>query len=89
MLLEANSKLLYIVIYKDGSVTREHIGCGFSAKQSEKTVHGDSDARTVTVLSLTLLVKAAALCGLQQLNFQWHKDNNNNNKSNLYDAIRH
>ena len=44
MLVEANSKPHDIVIYTDGSVTRDRSGWGFTVKQGGRTVHEDSGA---------------------------------------------
>ena len=57
MLVEANSKPHDIVIYTDGSVTRDRSGRGFTVKQGGRTVHEDSGAHGVTS-SLTMEVEA-------------------------------
>ena len=44
MLVEANSKPYDIVIYTDGSVTRDQSGWGFTVKQGGRIVHEDSGA---------------------------------------------
>ena len=44
MLVEVNSKPHDIVIYTDGSVTRDQYGWGFTVKQGRRTVHEDSGA---------------------------------------------
>ena len=56
--VEANSKPLDIVIYTDGSVTRDRSGWGFTVKQGGRTVHEDSGAHGVMTYSLTMDVKA-------------------------------
>ena len=58
MLVEANSKPHDIVIYTDGSVTRDRSGWGFTVKQGGRTVHEDSGAHRVTTSSLTMEVEA-------------------------------
>ena len=58
MLVEANSKPHDIVIYTDGSVTRDWSGWGFTVKQDGRTVHEDSGAHRVTTSSLTMEVEA-------------------------------
>ena len=58
MLVEANSKPHDIVIYTDGSVTRDRSGWGFTVKQDGRTVHEDSGAHRVTTSSLTMEVEA-------------------------------
>ena len=58
MLVEANSKPQVIVIYTDGSVTRDRSGWGFTVKQDGRTVHEDSGAHRVTTSSLTMEVEA-------------------------------
>ena len=51
MLVKANSKPHDIVIYTDGSVTRDRSGWGFTVKQGGRTVHEDSGAYRVTTSS--------------------------------------
>ena len=58
MLVEANSKPHDIVIYTDGSVTRERSGWGFTVKQDGRTVHEDSGSHRVTTSNLTMEVDA-------------------------------
>ena len=60
MLVEANSKPLDIVIYSDGSVTRDRSGWGITVKQGGRTVHEDCGAHSVTTSSLTMEVEAVA-----------------------------
>ena len=54
MLVEATSRSHDIVIYTDGSVTRDRSGWGFTVKQGGRTVHEDSGAHRVTTSSLTM-----------------------------------
>ena len=58
MLVKANSKSHDIVIYTDGSVTRDWSGWGFTVKQGGRTVHEDYGAQGVTTSSLTMEVEA-------------------------------
>ena len=58
MLVEANSNPHDIVIYTDGSVTRDRSGGGFIVKQGGRTVHEDSGAHRVMTSSLTMEVEA-------------------------------
>ena len=58
MLVEASSKPHDIVIYTDGSVTRDRSGWGFTVKQGGRTVHEDNGAHRVTTSSLTMEVEA-------------------------------
>ena len=58
MLVEANSKPHDIVIYTDGSVTKDRSGWGFTVKQGGRTVHEDSGAHRVTTSSMTEEVEA-------------------------------
>ena len=58
MLVEAYGKPHDIVIYTDGSVTRDRSGWGFTVKQGGRTVHEDSGAHRVTTSSLTMEVEA-------------------------------
>ena len=58
ILVEASSKPHDIVIYTDGSVTRDRSGWGFTVKQDGRTVHEDSGAHRVTTSSLTMEVEA-------------------------------
>ena len=66
MLVEANSKPHDIVIFTDGSVTRDRPGWGFTVKQGGRTVHEDSGAHRVTTSSLTMEVEAVTHA------IQWH-----------------
>ena len=58
MLVEANSKPHDIVIYTDGSVTRDRSGWGFTVKQGGRTVLEDNGSHRVTTSSLTMEVEA-------------------------------
>ena len=58
MLFEGNSKPHDIVIYTDGSVTRDRSGWGFTVKQDGRTVQDDSGAHRVTTSRLTMEVEA-------------------------------
>ena len=60
MLVEANSKPHDIVIYTDGSVTRDRSGWGFTVKQGGRTVHEDTGSHRVMTSSLTMEVDAVA-----------------------------
>ena len=51
LLVEANSKPHDIVIYTDGSVTRDWSGWVFTVKQGGRTVHEDGGALRVTTLA--------------------------------------
>ena len=57
MRVESNSKPHDIVIYTDGSVTRDRSGWEFTVKQGGRTVHEDSGAHRVTTSSLTMEVE--------------------------------
>ena len=57
MLAEAKNKPHDIVIYIDGSLTRDRSGWGFTVKQGGRTVHEDSGAHRVTTSSLTTKVE--------------------------------
>ena len=58
MLVEANSKPHDIVIYTDGSVTRDRSGWGFTVKQGGRAVQEDSGAHRLTTSCLTMEVEA-------------------------------
>ena len=58
MLVEANSKPHDIVIYMDGSVTKDRSGWGFTDKHGGRTVHEDSGSHRVMTSSLTMEVEA-------------------------------
>ena len=58
MLFEANNKPHDIVIYTDGSTTRDRSGWGFTVKQGGRTVHEYSGAHRATTSSLTMEVEA-------------------------------
>ena len=47
-----------IVLYTDGSVTKDWSGWGFTVKQGGRTVHEDSGTHRVTTSSLTMEVEA-------------------------------
>ena len=51
ILVEANSKPHDIMIYTDGSVTKDRSGWGFTVKQGGRAVHEDSGAHRVTTLA--------------------------------------
>ena len=57
MFVEANSKPHDIVMYTDGSVTRDRSDWRFTVKQG-RTVHEDSGAHRNTTSSLTMEVEA-------------------------------
>ena len=54
----AKSQQHDILIYADGSVTRDRSGWGFRVRQDGRTVNKDSGARRVTTSSLTVEVEA-------------------------------
>ena len=58
MLVEVNSKPHSIVIYRDGSVTRDQSGWGFMVKQDGRTVHEDSGAHRVGTSNLSMEIEA-------------------------------
>ena len=58
MLVEANSKPHGIMIYTDGSVTRNQSGWGFTVKLGGRTVHEGGGGHRVTTSSLTIEVEA-------------------------------
>ena len=58
MIVDANSKPHDIVIYTDGSVTRDQSGWGFTIKQAGRTAHGDNGAHRATTSSLTIEIEA-------------------------------
>ena len=57
LLIQEKSKLQELVLYTDGSVTKDQLGWGFTVKQSATTVQ-DSAAYTVSTFSLTMEVEA-------------------------------
>ena len=57
MIVEGNSKPHDIVIYTDGSVTRDGSAWALTVKQDGKTVHEDSGAHRVTTCILTMEVE--------------------------------
>ena len=58
MLVEANSKPHDIVIYTDGTITRDQSGWGFTGEQGGRTVNEDSGAHRIRISSLTMEVEA-------------------------------
>ena len=67
MLVKANSKPHDIVIYKDGSVTRDRSGWGFTVKKGGRTMHEDSRAHRVKTSNLTMEVEAVKHAVIQWL----------------------
>ena len=58
LLIQENGKLQDLIVYTDGSVTKDQSGWGFTVKQGETTIHEDSAAHTVSTFSLTMEVEA-------------------------------
>ena len=64
LLNQENIKPQDLIVYTDGSVTKDQSGWGFTVKQGATTIHEDSAAYTVSTSSLTMEVEAVihALC---------------------------
>ena len=58
LLIQENSKPQDLIMYTDGSVTKDQSGWGFAVKQGATTIHEDSAAYTVSASSLTMEVEA-------------------------------
>ena len=59
LLIQENSKPQDLIVYTDGSVTKDQSGWGFTVKQGATTIHEDSAAYTVSTSSLTMKVEAS------------------------------
>ena len=58
ILIQENRKSQDLIVYTDGSVTKDQSGWGFTVKQGATTIHEDSAAYTVSTSSLTMKVEA-------------------------------
>ena len=58
LLIQENSRLQDLLMYTDGSVTKDQSGWGFTVKQGATTIHEDSAAYMVSTSSLTMEVEA-------------------------------
>ena len=59
LLIQENSEPQDLIVYTDGSVTKDQSGWGFTVKQGATTIHEDSRAAyTVSTSSLTMEVEA-------------------------------
>ena len=63
LLVEENSKPVDLIVYIDGSVSKDQSGWGFTVKQGEATIHEDSAACMVSASSFTMEVEAVT-CAL-------------------------
>ena len=50
LLIQENSKPQDLIVYTDGSVTKDQSGWGFTDKQGATTIHKDSAAYMVSTL---------------------------------------
>ena len=57
LLIQENSKPQDLIVYADGSVTKDQSGWRFTVKQGATTIPEDSAAYTVTTSSLTMEVE--------------------------------
>ena len=57
-LVQENSKPQDLIVYTDGSVTKDQSGWGFTVKQGATTIHEDSAACEVSTSSLTMEMEA-------------------------------
>ena len=55
---QENSKPQDLIVYTDGSATKDQSGWGFTVKQGATTVHEEGAAYTVSTSSLTMEVEA-------------------------------
>ena len=58
LLIQENSKPQDLIVYTDGSVTKDQSGWGSTVEQGATTIHEDSAAYTVSTSSLTMEVEA-------------------------------
>ena len=58
-LIQENSKPQDLIVYTDGSVTKDLSGWGFTVKQCATTIHEDSAAYTVSTSILKIEAEAA------------------------------
>ena len=58
LFIQENSKPQDLIVYTDGSATKDQSGWGFTVKQGATTIHEDSAACTVSTSSLTMEVEA-------------------------------
>ena len=58
LLIQENRKPQDLIVYTDGSVTKDHSGWGFAVKQGVTTIPEDSAAYSVSTSSLTMEVEA-------------------------------
>ena len=58
LLIQDSSKQRELIVYTDGSVTKNQSGWGFTVKQGVTTIHEVSAAYTVSTSSLTTEVEA-------------------------------
>ena len=58
ILIQENSKPQDLIVYTDGSVTKNQSGWGFTVKQGATTIHEDSAAYKVSTSSLTMEMEA-------------------------------
>ena len=58
LLIQDSSKQRELIVYTDGSVTKNQSGWGFTVKQGVTTIHVDSAAYTVSTFSLPMEVEA-------------------------------
>ena len=58
LLIQENSKPQDLIVYTDGSVTKDQLGWGFLVKQGATTIYEDSATYTVSASSLTMEVEA-------------------------------
>ena len=57
-LIQENSKPQVLIVYTDGSVTKDQSGWGFTVKQGATTSHEDSAAYEVSTSRLTMETEA-------------------------------
>ena len=57
-LIQENSKPQDLIVYADGSVTKDQSGWRFTVKQGATTIHEDSAAYTVSTSSFTMELEA-------------------------------
>ena len=58
LLIQENSKPQDLIVYTDGSVTKDQSGWGFTVKQGATTIHEHIASYTISTFSLTMEVEA-------------------------------
>ena len=66
LLIQENSKPQNLLVYTDGSVTKDQSGWDFTVKHGSTTIHENGEAITVSASSFTMEVEAVTHARLPQ-----------------------